>query len=98
ESLIVDSVDAQRALPHHADIVVEFAGAVGAGPGAQLATDAKIGIDQDDAILGALLGCAGGPDSYAGGSRERQARPRKRNGQPPRALADLKTMYRIEQY
>ncbi len=59
EGLVVDAVDAQRAFLHDAGIVVELAGAVGAGPGAELAADAEILVDEDDAVLGPLVGGAG---------------------------------------
>ena len=50
ERLVVDAVDAQRAFLHHAVVVVVLARAVRAGPGAQLAADAGVRIDQDDAV------------------------------------------------
>ena len=49
--LVVDAVDAERAFLHDACIVVELARAIGAGPGAQLAADAEILVDEDDAVL-----------------------------------------------
>src|SRR5713101_2080569 len=58
EVLVVDPVDAQRAFLHHAGVVVEFAGAIGASPGAQLAADADRLVDQHDPVLGALVGGA----------------------------------------
>ena len=64
--LVVDAVDAQRAFPHHALVLVELARAVGAGPGAQLAADADVGVDQHDAVFGALVAGAGGTDGDAG--------------------------------
>src|SRR3546814_10018928 len=39
--LVVDAVEAERAFLHHADVFVELARAVGAGPGAELAADAE---------------------------------------------------------
>src|SRR3546814_10085593 len=43
-----------------------YARAVGAGPGAQLAADAGVGVDQHDTVLGALVGGAGRADGDAG--------------------------------
>src|SRR3546814_8385723 len=43
-----------------------YARAVGAGPGAQLAADAGVGVDQHDAVLGALVGGPGRADGDAG--------------------------------
>src|SRR3546814_15894653 len=43
-----------------------YARAVGAGPGAQLAADAGVCVDQHDAVLGALVGGAGRADGDAG--------------------------------
>src|SRR5262249_50869382 len=57
--LIVDPVNAQRAFFHDPLVGVELAGAVGAGPGAQLAADADGFVHQHDAVLGALIGCPG---------------------------------------
>src|SRR3546814_5224103 len=64
--LVVDLVDAERALLHDADVGIVFARAVGAGPGAQLAADAGVGVDQHDAVLGALVGGPGRADGDAG--------------------------------
>src|SRR3569833_1409990 len=53
---VVNLVDAQRALLHRAVVFVELARAVRARPGAELAADAGIRIDENDAVLGALIG------------------------------------------
>ena len=66
EVLVVDAVDAQGAFAHHALVFVELARAIRAGPGAQLAADADIGVDQDDAVFRALVAGAGGTDGDAG--------------------------------
>ena len=80
---VVDAVGAQRAFLHDAAGVVEFAGAVGAGPGAQAAADAQILVHQHDAVRRPLVGGAGGADGNAGrivamqagaGEMEREAR------------------------
>jgi hypothetical protein len=63
--LVVNPVDAERALLHHAADRVELAGAVGASPGAQPAADAAFLLDQDDAVLLALVGRAGRADGDA---------------------------------
>jgi hypothetical protein len=57
--LVVDTVNAERTLLHDAVVVVEFARSVRAGPGAQLAADAGVGIYQHDAVLDALVRGAG---------------------------------------
>src|SRR5690606_28220843 len=48
----------QGAFLHHPGILVIFARAIGAGPRAQLAADAGVGIDQHDAVALARVGCA----------------------------------------
>ena len=63
---IVDAVHAQGALAHGVLDRIDLAGAVGAGPGAQVAADADVGIDQHDAILGALEAGPGRADGDAG--------------------------------
>ena len=65
--LIVDPVDAERAFLHRVLDRVQLARTVGAGPGAQAAADAEIGVHQHDAVLGALVGGAGRADGDAGG-------------------------------
>src|SRR3984893_1826954 len=65
ERLVVDAVDAQRAFAHDAGRLVEFAGAVGTGPRAELAADAEILVHQHDAVLGALEAGAGWADGDA---------------------------------
>jgi hypothetical protein len=52
---VVDSVDTERALLHHALIGVQLARTVRARPGAQAAADAERLVDQHDAVLGALV-------------------------------------------
>ncbi len=73
EGLVVDAVDAERAFAHDADILVELARAVGAGPGAELAADAEELVDQHDAVLCALEAGAGRADGDAGGIGAMQA-------------------------
>ena len=87
--LVIDAVDAQRALLHHAVAVVVLARAVRAGPGAQLAADAGVGIDQHDAVLGALEGGAGRADGDAGRLLAMQARAREMHGAARGTFADL---------
>ena len=90
---VVDPVDAQRALLHHALIGIQLARAVRAGPGAQAAADAELLVDQHDAVLGALVRRAGRAHGDAGGVARsagrtwgsgRCGRPRPR---PPRSRA-----------
>ena len=66
EILVVDAIHTERAFLHHAVGLVIFARAIGAGPGAELAADAGFGIDQHDAIFGALVACPRGADGDAG--------------------------------
>src|SRR5579872_5538951 len=65
--LIVDSIDAERALAHHAGCLVELPRAIRTGPGAELATDADVGIDEYDAVLRALVGRSCRADRHAQG-------------------------------
>src|ERR1041384_8778236 len=85
EALVVDAVDAQRALLHGAVVVVVFARAIRTGPGAELAADAGVGIDQHDAIGGALVGRAGRTDRDAGRRLAMQAGAREMHGEARRA-------------
>ena len=64
--LVIDAVDAERALLHHASLGVELARAIGAGPGAEAAAHAGILVDQHDAICGALVAGACRADGDAG--------------------------------
>ena len=75
--VVVNAVDAERAFLHHAVAVVIFARAIGAGPGTEFAADAGFGIDQHDAVFGALVGCAGGADGDAGRRFAMEAGARK---------------------
>ena len=86
---VVDAVDAQRALLHHALIGIQLARAIGAGPGAQPAADAQLLVDQDDAVLGALVRRPGRADRDAGGILAMQAGLGEMHGAAVRALADL---------
>ena len=63
--LVVDAVDAQRALGHHLALLVELARAVGAGPRAVLAADALVVVDQHDAVFLALVARAGRAHRHA---------------------------------
>ena len=62
---VINAIDAEGALLHHALGGVHLAGAVGAGPGAEAAADAVGLVDQDDAVGGALEAGAGGADGDA---------------------------------
>ena len=96
EGLVVDAVDAQRAFLHHAIVVVVLARTVGTRPRAQLAADAGVGIDQHDAVLGALVGGAGRADGDAGRRLAMQARAREMHGLARRTVADLVAVHAIE--
>src|SRR3546814_3610509 len=77
EILVIDPVDAQGAFLHDAVSLVVLARAVGARPGAQLAADAGVGIDQHDAVGLALVGRARRADGDAGRLLAMQAASRK---------------------
>src|SRR5258708_220301 len=100
EVLVVDAVDAQGALLHHADVVVVLAGAVRARPRAQLAADAQILVDQHDAILGALVRGAGRAHRDARRLGAVQARSREVHGAatpgPWTVGADLEAVDAVE--
>ena len=93
---IVDTVDAQRALAHHALVLVELARAIRTRPGAQLAADTDVGVDQHDAVLGPLVAGAGGTDRDAGGLLAVQAGPRKMHGAALGAGARLVGVHAIQ--
>src|SRR5205085_3262596 len=96
EGFVVDAVDAQGAFLHDAGVLIELAGAVGASPGTQLATDEELLVDEDDAVLCPLVGGAGGTDGDAGGLGAMEARAREMDGSSARALAGLETMHAVE--
>jgi hypothetical protein len=96
EGLVVDAIDAERALLHDAGVFVEFPGAIGTGPGAELAADAEVFVDEDDAVRGALEGRTGRTHRHAGGLGAMQARAREMNGAAGRALADLVGVHAVE--
>jgi hypothetical protein len=96
EALIVDAVDAQRALLHDAGVFVELAGAVGTGPGAELATDAEIFVDQHDTVLGAFVGRAGRAHRDACGLGTMQARAREVHGSAIRAFPGFEGVHAVE--
>ena len=66
QAFIVEPIDAQGTFFHHLLLFVDFARAVGAGPGAILATDALVVVDQHDAILGPLVTRARGAHRNTG--------------------------------
>ena len=66
QRLVVDAVDAQRAFLHDAGGEIHLARTIGAGPGTQAAADAHILVHQHDAVVGALVGGAGGADGDTG--------------------------------
>src|SRR5690606_633653 len=96
--LVVDAVHAQRALLHHALDRVVLAGAVGAGPTAQLAADALVLVHQHDAVLGALVAGAGRADRDAGRLFAMQAAAREVQGHRRLRLAghDFIGMHAVE--
>src|SRR5690606_19940972 len=80
EVLVVDAVDAQRALLHDPVHGAVFARAVGAGPAAELAPDALVLVHQHDAVPGALVAGARGADGHARGRLAVQAAAREVQG------------------
>ena len=93
---VVDPVDAERALLHHAPIGIQLARPVRAGPGAQAAADAQILVDQDDAVLGALVRCARRAHGDAGGVLAVQAGLREVHGVAVRSLAHLIAVHPVQ--
>src|SRR5690606_32008398 len=91
-----DAVNAERALLHHARIVVELPRAIGAGPGAELAADTEIGIHQHDAVALALVGGAGRADGDAGRLFAVQAGAWEVHGAAIGAFAGLVTVHAVE--
>src|SRR5204863_9042313 len=69
---------------------------IGASPGTQLAADAEAFVDQDDAVLGALVGGAGRAHRDAGRLVAMQAGFREMHGPRPGALALLEGMDAVE--
>src|SRR5262249_45972810 len=96
ERLVVDAVDAERALLHRAVFVIVFARAVGTGPRAELAADAGVGIDQHDAVGCTLVGRAGRPDGDAGRRLAVQTGAREMHGAARSAVAHLVGVHAIE--
>src|SRR5688572_19770187 len=94
--VVVDAVDAQRAFLHHANVFVKLARAVRAGPGAQLAANAEVLVDQDDAVLSALEGGAGRAHRHAGRLLAMQARLGEMHGAAVRALARFEAVDTVE--
>src|SRR4030095_4895154 len=81
QRLVVDAIDAQRALLHRAALLAELARAVRARPRAQLAADAFVLVDQPDAVLGARVACARRAHRHARRRLAMQARTREMHGQ-----------------
>src|SRR4029079_1746982 len=89
-------VDAERALLHRSVFVIIFPRAVGAGPGAQLAADAGVGIDQHDAVRRALVGRAGRTDGDAGRLFAVQTGAGEMHGAARRAVAHFVGVHAVE--
>src|SRR5690606_17612958 len=87
--LVVDAIDAQRALLHHAALFADLARAIRARPRAELAADALVLVDQHDAVLGALVARPGRAHRHAVRRLAMQARAREVHGQRLRAAPRL---------
>jgi hypothetical protein len=83
--LVIDPVDAQRALLHDAFVRVELAGSIGARPRAEFAANADRLVDEDDTVLDALVGRASRAHRDTGRFLAMQAGFREVNR--PRALS-----------
>ena len=97
QRLVVDAVDAQRALLHHLLLLVELAHAVRTGPRAVLAADALVVVDEHDAVLGALVARAGRAHRHARRVLAVQARLREVHRLRVRELADLEGLHAVEE-
>src|SRR5262249_25014413 len=91
-----NAIDAQGAFLHHPVAVVVFAGAIGTCPRAQLAADASVGIDEDDAVVGPLVAGSRGTDSDAGRLLPIQARTGRVDPKGGSCLADLIAVHAIK--
>ena len=76
QPLVVDAIDAKRALFHRARALIELARAVGARPRTEVAAHAFVLVDEHDAVA-ALVRRAGGTHADAGGFLAMQARHRE---------------------
>jgi hypothetical protein len=94
--LVVDAVNAERTLFHHAIVGVVFARAVRARPRAQLAADADVRVDQHDAVFGALVAGAGRAHGHAGRRFAVQARAREMQCAAVLALAGFVAVDAVE--
>ena len=94
---VVDAVDAQRALRHHLALLIQLAHAVRARPGAVLAADALVVIDQHDAVLGPLVAGAGRAHRHARRILAVQARFREMDRLRVRKLAHLEGLHAVEE-
>ena len=97
QRLVVDAVDAQRALGHLLPLLVELAHAVRARPRAVLAADALVVVDQHDAVLRALVARTGRADGHARRILAVQARLRKVHRLRVGELADLEGLHAVEE-
>ena len=93
---IINSIDAKSAFLHHSVRVIVFAGAIGTGPRAEFAANARVCIYEYYPVLFALVGSTGRTDSDACGFFAMQARSWKMDGATILVLGYLITMYSIE--
>src|SRR5689334_3032184 len=96
EGLVVDAVDAERAFLHHAFGDVELSGAIRAGPGAELAADALVLIDQHDAVRRALERGTGRADGDARRCLAMETRAREVHGATGGTLSRLEGVDTVE--
>src|SRR5579872_6138480 len=94
--LVVDTIDTERTLPHHALIFVELARTIRACPRAQLAADTDVGVHQHDTVLRTLVAGAGWTDGDASGLLAMQARPREMHGAAVRSLTRFVGMHAVQ--
>src|SRR5690242_4095856 len=96
EGLVVDAVDAEGAFLHHPLGLIELARAIGAGPGAELAADAFVFVDQHDPVRRALERSAGRADGDAGRRLAMHAGLGEMHRATGRALARLEGVDAVE--
>src|SRR5262245_44398728 len=93
---VVDPVDAERALLHHALIGVQLPRTARARPGAQATADAARLVDQHDAVLGPLVRRPRRTHGDTGGMLAMQAGSGEVDGTAAFPLAHLVTVHPVQ--